>query len=200
MTRLLLARHAAATGEAGRYWGRTDHPLSEAGREQALRLASRLEGAPLEMACSSDLTRATETATLALGRRDLPVDLHPDLRELDFGACEGLTYAEALRLHPETGGFWSGDDPLASPPGGESLGALVVRVDRFLVTVRARGREASILVVSHAGPLRVLLCRCLGVDPRRYWQFRVDHASLSVLDLQPDCAILESLNDVCHLH
>lgn len=199
MTRLLLVRHAAAASEVGRYWGSTDHPLSEAGREQARRLASRLAGVPLVATYASDLRRAAETAALALGGRDLPIDLRPELRELDFGLCEGLTYTEAVNCYPETRGFWSADDLELVLPSGESLGALVARVDQFLRALRELGREDSVLVVAHAGPLRVLLCRCLGFDPRRNWQFRLDHASLSDLDLQPECAILELLNDTCHL-
>ena len=199
MTRLLLVRHAAAEGEAGRYWGSTDQPLSAAGREQARRLAVRLAAVPLAAAYASDLRRATETAALALDGRGVRAEPLCELRELDFGACEGLTYQEATGLYPETRDFWSAEDLQLAPPGGECLAALVARVDRFLVLVRGRRQEGSVLIVAHAGSLRVLLCRCLGLDPRRYWQFRLDHASLSVLDLLPECTLLEALNDDCHL-
>ena len=199
MTRLLLVRHAVAEGAAGRYWGHTDHPLNADGKEQARRLAKRLADVPLAFACASDLRRAAQTAVMSLGGRSLPVELRRELRELNFGVCEGLTYEEAVRLYPDTRAFWTAGSLDAAPPGGETLGAVVARVDGFLNWMRGWGPEGSVLVVAHGGPLRVLLCRCLGIDPRLHWQFRLDHASLTALDLQPDCALLELFNDVCHL-
>ena len=59
--------------------------------------------------------------------------------------------------------------------------------------------EGTVLVVSHAGPIKVLISQALGLPPTAFWQFRLAHATLSALSLYPQGGILELLNDACHL-
>ncbi|MCL4465362.1 MAG: histidine phosphatase family protein [Chloroflexi bacterium] len=197
MPRLLLVRHAATVGANGRYWGRTDHPLSQAGLAQARRIAGRLATEPAVAVHSSDRLRARATAAcLAPG---LPAIVHPDLRELDFGYLEGLTWQEAARLYPQSEEFWSCRRLDVSLPGGESIADLFARVGRFLAEVREGPEDQALLVVAHGGSLRALICLCLGLPPASLWKLKLDHASLTVLDLGHEGPILRLLNDTCHL-
>ncbi|MHB1134509.1 MAG: histidine phosphatase family protein [Chloroflexota bacterium] len=196
---MLLVRHAVSAATPGRYWGSSDPPLSALGRRQSLALARRLEGWALAAVFSSDLRRAAETAALATAGRDVPTYSRPLLRELDFGLYEGLTYTEALDRSPAAGAFFLGEDAAVAAPGGESLADLVRRVGSFVAEVSARPATETLMVVSHGGPLRLLLCLAFGLDPRQHWRWRVDHSSLSILQLGQGPAVLNLLNDTCHL-
>ncbi|HEX2035425.1 MAG TPA: histidine phosphatase family protein [Chloroflexota bacterium] len=193
--RYLLVRHGETiwSGE-GRYAGHSDIPLSETGRAQVRRLARLLPGEPLSAAYTSDLRRAVETLELLLeggaGKRGDPgqatppvVRRCPELRELHFGSWEGQTYAE-LAVHAGAAEVLAGE---AAPPGGESLTQLAHRLQRFLTVLRdpssdgqrPRGGRRTALIVTHGGPLRVLLCLLLGLPPAEQWRFQVDYASVT---------------------
>jgi broad specificity phosphatase PhoE len=209
--RWLLVRHGATEwSAAGRYAGWSDVPLSAAGRVQAERLAHRLAGVTVRRCFSSDLRRAKETAeAVRLGQPRSPeLLLESDLRELHFGEWEGCTYGQIA-------GAPGGAAVLAgrrAPPGGESLDDLTRRIDRFLAgrhqpattdelgrgEERAPPAEAT-LVVSHGGPLRVLICRLLGLDATAHWRFQIDQGSLSEVFWDGTTGRLVGLNDRCHL-
>ena len=93
-TRLLLVRHAATTMiEEGRFSGDTGVELSETGREQAARLAERLEPLEIDAVYSSPLSRARDTAHILAAPHRLEVVENPELREISSGHWVGLTRA-----------------------------------------------------------------------------------------------------------
>lgn len=178
MTRLLVVRHGRTSwNEMGRFTGQMDPPLDAAGRAQARALARLLRGVRIDLALTSDLIRAEETARTILEGRGLPLLLEPRLREASFGRWEGLTYAEIAAEDPDLLKAWE-DDPLhAAPPGGESLADLAARVGAVLdELLRDRG-DATVLAATHGGPARVLLCLALGVPLARHWQFGLGNAA-----------------------
>ena len=203
--RLLLMRHGQSQwNEAGRYQGQADIPLSQLGQQQAAALAQRLASEPIAAVHCSDLQRALATAEMVARPHALPAQADPLWRELAFGAWEGLSYQEIAERFPADWHAWLADPVSIGPPGGESLTRLAERVRQALAAVRARSpadgeSDTSVAVVSHAGTLQVLLCLALGVDLSRYWQFRLDHGSLSLLWLYQEGAILALLNDCSHL-
>lgn len=168
--RLLLIRHAESTlGASGRFAGHRDPPLSPRGRRQALRLARRLRR--VDAFYSSDLTRCRQTA--ALIARGRPVTLSRSLREMHFGRWEGLAYAECARRFPRLHARWVADPASFTPPGGEPLRHMARRVRRFARTVARRHPGATVALVTHGGPIRVLTRSLEIVEP----------ASLRVLEL-----------------
>lgn len=203
MARWLLVRHGETEwNAAGRLQGQADPPLSAAGRGQATALAGRLADEPLAAILSSDLSRALETARiLARGSRRPPlmVQVEPALRELSFGAWEGLTYAELAGRNEPLLAAWQADPQTVAPPGGESLGQMARRVAAFYTWMKALPGDHTRLVVAHGGPLQVLLCLALGLPVERYWQLRLEPGSLSELNLYPEGAILNRLNSTGHL-
>jgi broad specificity phosphatase PhoE len=179
--RWLLVRHGAATGTApGAYFGWTDVPLDDSARAGLRRLSSRLAPQRLALARSSDLRRARQTLALLLEGRDPapPARTDVSLRELHFGAWEGLSYAE-IAARPGGPAVLAGE---RAAPGGESLADLAARVGRFLDGLRRETPDeaaGAVLIVAHGGPLRVLLCLLLGLAPQAHWRFRLDHGSLT---------------------
>ena len=156
MTTILLVRHGETDWNlARRIQGHSDRPLNETGREQARELADALASEPIDAVYSSDLARAHETARIVAERRGLEVTAIPDLRERDFGTWEGLTGDEIFERFPGAKtGTW-GD--------GETREELAVRVLASLQRIAHTHPQGRVLVVSHGGPLRVVLTRC-GID------------------------------------
>ncbi len=200
MPNLILVRHGETIWNAERrFQGAQDVPLSPRGEAQARALAARLAGESIQRIYSSDLQRAHVTATLIAEPHGLPVQIEPRLREISFGAWEGMTYEGIHMRYPEGLAWWEADPMNAAPPGGETLAQLQERVESLLAELAALPADETALLVGHGGSLQVLLCVALGLVPRARWQFRLDPGSLSELGLYPAGAILTSLNDRHHL-
>lgn len=182
--RLWLVRHGATQWNSEqRFCGHSDIPLSVRGRADARWLARRLRGRNISAIYSSDLARAGQTAEIiAQGRApSIPIQLSSAWREISFGAWEGLTYSQIVREYPSSPSFFT--DPLQhAPPGGESLGDLVRRVQEAYEQMVSVAPEGDIVLVSHGGPLRALLCYLLGIPLERQWQLRLEPGSLSAID------------------
>ena len=194
--RLYLARHGD-TGAIERYYGSTDIPLSPRGKEQAERLRDRLSGERIALVYSSDLQRALHTARVVAsphGQEPLPC---PELREVDFGDYEGLTFSEIAQRDPQAHLSWRTSGYRF--PGGGSLEEVGQRVLAFSARLEAEKKGEGVLVVAHSGPLRWLLCHLLGLGPEGWWHIRPAPASLSLLDLKPRGTALLLLNDTRHL-
>jgi broad specificity phosphatase PhoE len=199
--RLLLARHAPTDWNGkDRYQGHEDIALGPTGRQLAALLAERLGGERIDEIHTSDLRRAWQTASAVSDTRRLPLRSDPRLRELHFGIWQGLTYDEVRQAYPEVLAAWEADALRVAPPGGETLAQLASRVGGFLGGLTAEATlDQTVLVVAHKGSLQVLLCLALGLPPQARWQFRLEPAALSELNLYPEGAILNFLNDTHHL-
>ncbi len=195
-----MVRHGETElNSALRYWGRTDVALSDIGLIQAERLRERLNPQKIDVIYSSDLKRALVTAQIIVFEHNLKVTACPELREIDFGQLEGLTFDEINRLYPEVARMWMERDPGLVYPGGESLAELDKRVLQFRNRLQGHNEEKTILVVGHSGVLCALLCQLMGMEPRQRWQIRFDLASLTIVETYRQGAILTLLNDVSHL-
>jgi alpha-ribazole phosphatase len=222
MSRLILVRHGVtAWNQAGKYQGHQDVPLGDDGRRQIIAVAARLADEPIDLCLTSDLSRARDTAQAIIAGRKISLRQTPALRELAFGAWEGIPTAEIAVQHPEAWQAWIADPVTARPPAGETLQELLDRCIGALADVvelptrradphdwfsyaAARGQGAdeasrTLLIASHGGPIRVLLAYLLGVPLRAYWQFAIRPASVSILDLYPEGAIAEVIGETAHL-
>ena len=200
MSRLLLVRHGETEDNScERYWGHTDVKLSVDGLKQAERLRKLLSDERINTVYSSPLRRARVTAETIIAGRKLQVIECPELREVNFGEIEGLTFAEVSRLHPDVSRSWIDRDPGLKYPGGESVREFHLRVGRFINLLENHISEETLLVVAHAGVLRVLMCRLLGLELEHWRQFSFDLASLSEVETYPEGAILNRMNEICHL-
>ena len=198
MTRLMLVRHGDVDADMSRYWGHTDVPLSAEGLKQAGNLCRRLAKEKVDAVYSSDLRRAVDTAAVIAMPHRLPVVPCPELREINFGRCEGMTFGEVKEHYPEAEKLWLGADPELSFPGGESLGTLAERVETFAARLRHHKAD-TVLVVAHGGPLRVLICRLTGLDLSCWQQIQIERASLSIMEIDACGKVIHFLNDVSHL-
>lgn len=163
-----LVRHAPTEWTGRRWCGRSDPELSEEGREAAYRLADEIaaeievgQGAGV-VVLSSPLRRALETAA-AIGRDlDAPVQVEPDLVEVDFGAADGMTWDELVAAHPslaET--ILDGGQP--DWPEGETADQVAARAGSAAARIVDLAGSRVVVVVTHGG-LLVALALHLGAD------------------------------------
>ena len=199
MSRLLLVRHGdTELNSAERYWGNTDVKLSDAGFRQAEMLRDRLATERIDVIYSSNLRRASATAEIIASSHRLDIITCAELREIDFGELEGLTFNEISHLYPQVTELWLQRSPRLKYPGGEGVDEFNSRVSQFVGRLDKHTPQETILIVAHSGSLRSLMCHLLSIGPERWWQFHLSLASLSILETYPAGAILNLLNDVSH--
>lgn len=161
MTRILLVRHGETDWNAdGRLQGWAPVPLSADGRRQAQQLGEAVaKQYEIDRLVSSDLHRARETAELLAEPLGVEVVLDRGWRERDLGVFQGLSYEAIDQRHPEYSLTQVGEAAIgARPDGGESLADLRDRaLEAWNRVVTAAGPEETHLVVSHGGPLYLVL-------------------------------------------
>jgi broad specificity phosphatase PhoE/ribonuclease HI len=202
-TRLILVRHGETEWTVqGRYAGRADVPLSDRGRAQALATAARVAAlAPTVAAVvSSPLSRCTATAEAIAGvLGDLPVRTAANWIECDFGAWDGLTFAEVRRRWQGELDAWLASTRIA-PPDGESFTAVAVRVRRAMTALLEGYPGETVVVVSHVSPVKLVLRDALAAGDAFLHRLYLDAAGISVLDMWPDGGVaVRSVNDTAHL-
>jgi alpha-ribazole phosphatase len=200
--KLLLVRHGETDWNlAQRFQGHSDIPLNEKGFWQAEQLAKRLCGERIDALYSSDLARALQTARqiASLQEQSLPVQADARWREISLGTWEGLKYEEIHAHWSDAVTRWYADPGGSPPPNGETILQFAERLQSAVDELKIRHRDETVLLVSHGGAIQVLLCLLLGVELKRYWQFHIRQASLSMIRFYEDSAILDLYSDVGHL-
>ena len=190
MNLVILTRHAHAASNA------TDvvsclppgEGLSELGREQSLALHHTLVREPIALGVSTELLRTKETLEIALGGRDVPTLVLPDLNEIHFGSFDG----GLLAAYRE----WAGAETpaLPAPGGGESRTQAAARYASGLRLVLARPEETA-LVIGHALAVRYIVDAADGLVPASLMLAPVEHAlpyRLEAGELETAAELLES--------
>ena len=148
--------------------------LAQAGTGAQLSERRASLGSPVPASCS----RWGPPGLLDSRRRSLPIELNQDLREMHFGIWEGRTAADLAAIDSEAlSRFWQ--DPFkCTPPGAETLSQLEARTLGTLKAVMTRYRHQRLLLITHGGPIRILLCQALGKPIEKSLQIEVQPASL----------------------
>jgi broad specificity phosphatase PhoE len=199
-TATLLLRHGETPMSVQkRYAGRSDVPLTDTGVLQAAAAAKRLASAGIGVIVTSPLLRATQTAQEVAEVTGAPVVTDEGFRETDFGAWDGLTFAEVRQRWPAEVTTWLAD-PAVAPPGGESLVEVGARVTEALHRVLTGHQQQTILIVSHVTPIKTLVAAALLAPPAALYRMHLDVAALCEIDWYADGpAVLRSFNDTGHL-
>jgi alpha-ribazole phosphatase/probable phosphoglycerate mutase len=136
-------------------YGRLDVPLSAAGLAHARRIADGLAGEPIAAVYTSPLQRCSVLAAMLASQR--PLTVLDSLRELDFGDFEGRTFDELARDSPAVYRQWMETPLEVRFPNGESFADLRARVLTAARAIRERHAGETVAIVSHGGPIRILL-------------------------------------------
>ncbi|MFH8900912.1 bifunctional RNase H/acid phosphatase [Streptomyces coeruleorubidus] len=181
--------------------GGTDPSLSGIGRDQAERAAALLaRRGTIQAIVSSPLARTRETAGIIAARLGLDVSVDDGLRETDFGAWEGLTFAEVRERHPDDLNAWLASPDAEPTGGGESFAATATRIAATRDKLIAAYTGRTVLLVTHVTPIKTLVRLALGAPPESLFRMELSAASLSVVAYYADGnASLRLLNDTSHL-
>ena len=175
-TTIDLIRHGEPVG-GSKYRGHTDDPLSEKGWAQ-MRAAVGAHR-PWDAIVSSPLSRCRAFAEELSARHGLPLAVDERWKELGFGAWEGHTAAELLAVEPErVTRFWH--DPVAhTPPGGEPLMVFQERIVSAWNDLLAGHAGRHVLLVGHAGVIRMVIRQVLGLPLDRLFRIQVPNAGIT---------------------
>jgi broad specificity phosphatase PhoE len=166
---LLFIRHAE-TNFAGRFCGHSDPPVNQRGLRQIEELMEALKTESIDAIYASDLSRSLTTAD-AIGRVFglSPIKV-PELREIDFGEWEGLTWQEIESRDQAYARRWSQEYPDLAAPGGEPFEAFQSRVLSAVTHLLAMTSQRCVAVVTHAGVMRVVLRSLCGLEEKEAWE------------------------------
>lgn len=198
--RLLLIRHGETEwNRLSRMQGQTDTCLSEAGEMQARALATRLRAEEIDTAYASDLQRAWRTAELATAGRGIAVRRDPVWREMSFGQWEGLTYDQVIQRDADLAERRLRNPAHVAPPEGEHLLDVQRRVLPAVERLRVQHDGQTVLVATHGGTLRVLVCSLLGMDLNLAGRLQMNNCGISSIRMYDTFPVLELWNDTGHL-
>ncbi|GGZ21937.1 bifunctional RNase H/acid phosphatase [Streptomyces inusitatus] len=181
--------------------GGGDPSLSPAGRRQAEAVAAALAArGTVQEIVSSPLKRCRETAEAVAARLNLDVRVEEGLRETDFGAWEGLTFAEVQERYADDLAAWLGSSKAAPTGGGENFATVARRVASARDRIAARSAGRTVLLVTHVTPIKTLVRLALGAPPESLFRMELSAASLSAVAYYSDGnASVRLLNDTSHL-
>lgn len=171
-----VVRHGEAEGnKEGRFLGQVDPPLTDRGRKQAHRQGAALKGLGIARILSSDLLRAHTTASIIAEALGLTVETTPGLREVNHGVIDGWLASEIS--NSEYGPARDSDKYNYRPPGGESYALIEQRILDVLTTLP----ERPTLLVTHLGPMRVMLHRLCGFSQGDAASAKIGHDEILAL-------------------
>ena len=167
-------------------------------------LARRLSTTTIDLAYSSNQSRARETAEIILeGRdvegRDVPLHAIPELRERSHGVFEGLTAKERRQRYPDLFAASLLNNLDFAPTGGETFRQTNRRMAAWAQDFRDAHLDSTVLVVGHGGTLRAAILGWLDLPDHTTFRFIMANCSLSIIDTYRDNAVLRLYNDTSHL-
>ena len=183
----VFLRHGESVGNAEeRFQGQSDFPLTEAGREQARALADRWlrEGMRFDLALTSPLSRARETAEIVAGKLNVPLEANSIWMERDAGGVSGLTREEASKLFPEPE-FTTPYDAFGE--SGEGDWELFLRAGKAVHELIKRP-AGKYLVVTHGGLLNKVIYVILGIPVQVSYngpRFRFNNTGFAEFNYRP---------------
>lgn len=196
-TDIWLVRHTQTDwNHERRYQSRSNRPLTSFGVARAAAVALRLRRIAFTAVVSSGQERTNTLAALLADQRGLPFERDARWCEADHGAWEGLTYRDVMQRFPDQAGARFADPWESRAHGGDSTADLWARVAAAWDDLLSRNDGGKLVIVSHATPIQLLLCRLLGLPFDRYWQLRIDPGGVCNIDLYPSGAIVRTLNEV----
>lgn len=187
LTTIDLIRHGEPVG-GKKYRGQLDDPLSDKGWRQMREAVG--DHRPWDAIVTSPLCRCADFAAELAARHGLPIDEDARLREIGFGAWEGRTAAELLAQDAEIlHRFWS--DPINNtPPGAETLAAFRDRVVAAWDDLLERYEGKHVLVVGHAGMMRMIIRHVLDMPLDAMFRLAVPNAGISRIEVEGGLARL----------
>ena len=179
---LLLIRHGQTQANIeGRFYGRSDSPMTLEGREQVRTAAAKLKEVEVAHLYASPAIRAIETAEILNEQWQTTLTKDERLWEIDHNRWELLTPAEIMQKYPADWQKFLAGDTSKPHHGGESHDQVASRAMKFLNEVQSNHtcEGETIALAAHGGLLNIMLCELLGTPNRGWWPYRFKNAGVA---------------------
>ncbi|MGB6127578.1 MAG: histidine phosphatase family protein [Psychrilyobacter sp.] len=192
MGKLILVRHGESEfNKENIFFGHLDPNLTEKGRDQALKTKKILSNIDYKEIYTSPLKRAAETAEI-INIKNYDLNLVEELKELNFGILEGLTYEEILKKYPEAAIEWKENWQTYDYQTGESVEQLQERSVKFVESLDLS--NGNIVAVCHWGVINCILSYYFSGELNGYWKFAPNYAGIIVIEFTDGYPILKGIN------
>ncbi len=196
MGNIYLVRHAVTDYNLeNRFQGQLDIPLNKKGKAQAERLKYYFKGKKIDLIYTSDLKRATETAEYLSKDLNQSLRILSNLREVNVGRLEGMKWEEVKKTYPA----WVSKGHNYGYPGGETRIDIEKRVVNLWDYICQCHSTDNIILVSHGGIIKTLICQLLGIEASNRKKLIIDNCSVSWIVLSESGCRVKALNTVLHL-
>ena len=203
MGKIFIVRHGQTSGNSTqKYFGITDTELNKEGIIQAGLISKRLERENIYRIYSSSLKRSFKTAEIIARPHRMSVEPKEDLREINFGDWEGLSFQEIQKSYPHEFSKWQNNIMDFTTPHGESILELKGRVETAFSEILNSAIENNVVIVTHGGPIRVILSRILSPNALEttFWKIKQDNAALNIIENIDNTQVISLVNDTSHLN
>ncbi|MDD5729529.1 MAG: histidine phosphatase family protein [Candidatus Omnitrophica bacterium] len=196
ITRIFLIRHGVTSwNRQRRYCGRIDVGLSREGKEQARKLRGQLEKIIFDRIYCSTKKRAQATCGIIFPGRKFTKVLA--LREINFGALEGLRHDEIMEKYGKVYENWLKDPYKYNIPGAEPISAFKKRINAAVKKIIGLNAGKTVAVVCHGGVIGIFVSSLLKSGD--FWKYVPKATSVTVVEYKKNKLSLKKFNDVAHL-
>lgn len=199
-TTILLIRHGETTWNRGKIFrGVYDIPLNENGRAQARHLAKALSTRQIDVAYTSPLSRAVETAQIVLKPHGIKTAVHEGLKDFDYGHWTGLEDAEVARRWPDDHHNWLTAPHTLRVPGGNTLQEVFDSAVGALGDICQTHANQTVALFAHRVVNKLLVLGMLTLELEHFPFIRQDNCCLNEFQWIGQGYVVVSLNDISHL-
>ncbi len=174
---------------------RTDESLNANGYQQIKSLISFLKNYNPDSIYTSPLLRAKQSAKIISDYFNLTTNELDDLREIDFGDWESLTFNEIKSKYREEYLKWMNSPDKFTPNNGESVKELSSRLKKVMEVILSTNHN-TIFLITHGGPIRATLINSLKISLSLYWNIKVPHGSVTCLEYKDSKIYLQYMGQV----
>ncbi len=191
---IYLVRHGETDwNRDGRFRGREDLGLNEKGQKQAEALARFFESRKISAVYSSPLRRARKTAEAIAGRKGLPVVVHHDFIDVDYGKWQGLKLEEIKEKFPLVYQQWLLTPEKVTFPDGDNVQTVIKRATEALLRLGINHQREEIVVVAHQAINKMILYHFFHLK-KRIWEIPQDVAAINLMAFDGKDLSLEFYN------
>ena len=122
-------------------------------------------------------------------------DSSEKLREYNFGVFEGLTYEEIMKKYADIYTEWIDDPSKKAVPEGDCFTSFSARIRAGLDSILSTHRGKTVALVTHSGPIRLILSDVLKLGTNKFWKIKQDNAALNIINYHSSSAKVEIINN-----
>ena len=201
MKKLILVRHVLTEdNKLAKLSGHIDSKVSEEGKLQIKEITDFLKNEKIDRIYTTTSSRTKETVKDLAEINSIEVQESEDLKEISFGDFEGKDFNDIQKNYPDEFNKMIEEGYEYTYPNGESLIDCFERVSKEVQFILDDADEnETILVCSHAGTIRNILTYLISNTFEYHWNFKIDNASVSIVEVDNGFAVISKLNDTSFL-